>query len=170
MIISKMGISGTIRYSLYDKDLKLKSEGVNHNLVVTEGINWIADRALGTPTYGQIKQIVLGIGTAAPAAGDTWVTTAFANNGGGAGTSGSVSAGTVAGTANAWRYIGTFSPGYSTQNGINEAILSSAVPGTSGADPGTSQLLAHALLTPGTINKGASDTLVITWDLSVSAV
>lgn len=166
---SKLGLKGTIRWDLYDETGALKGSGINHNLVVNEGLAWLADRALPAQAYGIMKQIVLGIGTATPGSADTWVTTAFANNGGGAGTSGSVSAGTIAGTTSAWRYVGTFAAGYATQNGINEAIVTNGVPGTSGADPGTSEVLAHALFSPGTINKGASDTLVVTWDFNTIA-
>lgn len=168
MIISNMGIKGSVSYKLFDKDLNLKAEGLNHNLVVTEGLAWLADRALTSPAYAQMGQMVLGTGTATPAAGNTWVAGVFANNGAAAGTAGSVNPGTIAGTANAWRYIGTFAAGYATQNGINEAVVSNATPGTNGSEP-AGQILARALLSPGTINKGASDTLVITWDFSLSA-
>src|SRR5690606_37952267 len=141
---------------------------VNHNLVVTEGLNWLADRMLISPAQAQMDQMVLGTGTATPAAGDTWVSGPFPGNGTAAGTAGSVNPGTIAGTANAFRYVGTFGAGYATQNGINEAVVSNATPGTAGTEP-AGQILAHALLTPGTINKGASDTLVITWDIQFNA-
>lgn len=167
-MLNKSKIRGTVRYQLFDENDNLKAEGINQNLVVTEGLEWLADRALVTPAQDQMDQLVLGTGTATPTAGDTWVSGPFANNGAAAGTAGSVTPGTIAGTANAFRYVGTFSPGYATQNGINEAVISNATPGTAGTEP-SGEILAHALLSPGTINKGASDTLVLTWDIELQA-
>lgn len=166
MLVSKMGIKGSVSYKLFDGEGNLKAEGVNHNLVVTEGLAWLADRVLTSPAQGQMKQFVLGTGTAVPAMGDTWVSGVFGNSGAAAGTAGSVTPGTIAGSAASFRFLGTFGAGYATQNGINEAIVSNAVPGTNGSDPGTSIILAHALLSPGTINKGTADTLVLTWDFT----
>lgn len=168
MNVSQMGVKGSIKYQLYDKNQNLKAEGINHNLVVNEGLNWLADRVLPSPTQNLMNQLVLGTGTASPGSADTWVSGVFGSSGTLLGTAGSVAAGTIAGTANAFRFVGTFGAGYATQNGINEAVISNASPGTSGVEP-TGQILAHALLTPGTINKGASDTLVITWDIQLNA-
>lgn len=169
MLFSTTKIQGQVSYKLYDEFMNLKDEGVNHNLVVTEGLQWLADRVLTSPAYAQMDQLVLGTGTATPAAGDTWVSGPFGNNGAAAGTAGSVTPGTIAGSANSFRFVGTFGAGYATQNGINEAIVTNTTPGTAGTDPGNGLLLAHALLSPGTINKGTADTLVITWDFTFSA-
>jgi hypothetical protein len=166
---SKAGVKGTLSWDLFGPSGELKVHGENHNLVVNEGLYWLADQALPTPTQAKMKQIVLGLSTVAPGSADTWVGTAYANNGGGAGTSGSVAAGTIAGTQNAFRFVGTFSAGYGSANGIAEAICTNGVPGTSGSDPGTSQILSRALISP-TVNKGTADSLVVTWDISLAAV
>jgi hypothetical protein len=168
MNISRAGVTGTIKYSLFDKNNNLKAQGINHNLVVNEGLYYLADKQLSSPAQDAMKQMVLGTGTATPGSADTWVSGPFPGNGTALGTAGSVSPGTIAGTLNAFRYIGTFGAGYATQNGINEAVVANSSPGTAGTEP-TGQILAHALLSPGTINKGASDTLVITWDFVFNA-
>jgi hypothetical protein len=67
---------------------------------------------------------------------------------------------------NGIQYIGTFGAGYATTNGIQEAIIANTTPGTNGSEPASGQILAHALLNPGTINKGANDVLVVTWNIT----
>ena len=161
---SNSKIQGFIHYQLYGEQGELKQEGVNHNLVVTEGDNWVANKLYGG-TQAAMIQLVLGTSTTAPQKSDTWVNGPFPGNGTAAGTAGSVSVGTIPGTANGIRYVGTFGAGYATQNGIQEAVISNAVPGTAGTEP-TGEILSHALLNPGTINKGANDVLVVTWDIT----
>jgi len=157
-------IEGHIHYQLYGESGELKSEGFTHNLVVTEGDQWVANKLYGG-TQGAIIQMVLGTSGTAPAKSDTWVNGAFANNGAAAGTAGSVAVGTIPGTLNGIRYLGTFGAGYATQNGIAEVVLSNVTPGTAGTEPATGQILGHGLLSP-TVNKGANDQLVVTYDVT----
>lgn len=157
-------IKGFVSYKLIDELGQVKQEGENHNLVVTEGDNWVASKIYGTPS--PMVQMVLGTSVTAPAKSDTWVNGPFANNGAAAGTAGSIAVGTLAGTLNGIQYVGTFGAGYATQNGIQEAVISDTAPGTAGTEPATGSILAHALLSPGTINKGANDVLIVTWNIT----
>lgn len=163
MLHSNVGLIGSIRWELYGPDKKLKCSGENHNIVTTEGDAWIADQ-LSVAAKDPMDQMVLGTGTASPDKSDSWVSGTFPNSGAAAGTAGQISVGTTPGTASAIRYVGTFGPGYATQNSISEAIITNVTPGTSGADPGTGDVLCHALLDP-VVNKGSLDELIITWDI-----
>lgn len=158
-----MGIKGTLHWQLKGPDGQVKVTGKNHNIVTTEGDEWIADQ-LSVSTKDPMDQMVLGTGTASPSKSDSWVSGAFPNNGAAAGSAGSVSVIPTPGTASAMRYVGTFGPGYATQNGIAEAIITNVTPGTTGTDPGTGDVLCHALLDP-IVNKGLLDELIIAWDI-----
>lgn len=166
MLHSDIGVKGTLKWQVRGLDGSVKVEGENHNIVTTEGDNWIADR-LSVATKDVMDQMVLGTGTTSPDKADSWVNGTFPNSGAAAGSAGSVSVTATPGTSNSIRYVGTFGAGYATQNGIAEVIITNVTPGTSGADPESGDVLCHALLDP-IVNKGLLDELIITWDISIT--
>ena len=164
-MISNTQIKGKISYKLYDKDWNIKQVGETDNVITTQGSKYYADR-LGT-TGGSVAQLfVLGTSSSAVATTDTWVGSAFSGNGTLAGTAGSVTYLRNSGTLNSLQYVGTFSAGYATQDGITRVGLTNMVASAdgNGTPNGTSTyFISHGTITP-TVNKGASDTLVVTWD------
>jgi len=99
---------------------------------------------------------------------DTWVVSYFAGNGTIGDTQGSVTISThpTAGSENTLRYVGTFEAGYATEDGIQRVGLTNMVASADGngtPNGSTTFFVAHGTLDP-IVNKGASDTLVITWD------
>jgi len=81
-----------------------------------------------------------------------------------------VSAATNAGTPESIEYVGTFDAGYATEDGITRAILTNLDPSADGngtPNGSTTFCVAHGTIDP-TVNKGANDTLVVTWNIALS--
>lgn len=162
----KSGIKGIIRYHLYDKDGNLKQSGESHNIVTEQGDFYYVDR-LAVKGGAVASIFVLGTAAAAVGTADTWVGGYYANNGTAAGTGGSVTVGVNTGTLNSLQYIGTFGAGYgTTADPITRVGLvnTPASADGNGTPTGTSTyFIAHGTVSP-SVTKGASDTLVVTWD------
>lgn len=164
---SVVGLKGHVHYDLYDKDGNLKQRGDGCNIVTTQGDKYFVDQ-LSDAGAASIKLMALGTGTANVAKADTWVSGYYAGNGSAAAGQGTVSPITNTGTAANLQYVGTFGAGYATQNGITRAIITNLNPSADGngtPNSSTTFCIAHGTITP-TVNKGASDTLVVTWDIS----
>ncbi len=163
----KAGLSGVVRYKLFDSNGRLKQEGKGCNIVTTQGDRYFVDQ-LSDAGGVEVSLMALGTGTANVAKADTWVSGYFAGNGNNAATAGGVNGVTNSGTPANLQYVGTFSPGYATQNGISRAILTNLVPAGDGngtTNGTTTFCVAHGTVTP-SVNKAAADTLVITWDIT----
>lgn len=164
---SVTGLKGVVRYKLYDKDGNLKQTGKGCNIVTTQGDNYFVDQ-LSDVGGAAVDLIALGTGTDAVAKADTWVSGPFSANGTATAGGGGVTGATNSGTPGNLQYVGTFSAGYATQDGITRAILTDLDPSADGngtPNGSTTFCVAHGTVSP-TVNKGASDTLVITWDIS----
>lgn len=160
-------IKGKITYTLFDVNGNVKQKGETTNIVTNQGDDYYVDR-LSDAGAGTAKQFSLGTGAGTPGKADTWVTGYFANNGTAIAGSGAVAVTThpTAGSENTLRYSGTFTAGYATQTGITAVGISNMAPAADGngtPNGTTTMFIAHGTLNP-SVNKGASDTLVITWD------
>lgn len=164
-----MKIKGFIAYKLIDESGNVKAEGKTTNIITEAGLKYYVDQL--TDAGGSAVQLMLlGTGTAAVGTGDTWVGGYFSGNGTTAGTAGGVTAVTNSGTATNVQYVGTFSAGYATQSGITRVGLANMVASSDGngtPNGSTTFFVAHGTISP-TVNKGASDTLVVTWDHTFS--
>jgi len=116
-----------------------------NNLVVTAGKNWVADRMNNANTV--MTHMALGTGTNAAAVGDTTLQTEIDRN---ALTSTTVSTNTIA-------YGCTWAAGDGT-GAITEAGLFDAA--------STGDMLARTVFS--VVNKGASDSITITWTITIS--
>ena len=116
-----------------------------NNLVVTAGKNWVADRMNNANTV--MTHMALGTGTNAAAVGDTTLQTEIDRN---ALTSTTVSTNTVA-------YAATWAAGDGT-GAITEAGLFDA--------DSSGDMLARTVFS--VVNKGASDSITITWTITIS--
>ena len=117
------------------------------NLVVTAGKNWVADRMNNANTV--MTHMAIGTGNTTAGASDTTLDTELDRN--------ALSSTTV--TNNAVAYVCTWSEGDGT-GAIIEAGLFDA---SSGGD-----MLARTVFSSGVVNKGANDSLTITWTITVS--
>jgi hypothetical protein len=142
------GLKGHINLKLYDANGNLKSEVDKANVVVTVGKNftaaWLAATSQANPF---MNYIALGTGTSAAAAGDTALETEI----------GTRVAGTISSSTNIWTNQATFGPGVST-GAITEAGIFSA-------SSGGTMLARQSFAVQ---NKLAGDTIVFTWNVTLS--
>lgn len=141
-------LRGHINLKLYDGNGALKSEVDKENVIVTVGKNftaaWLAAASQANPFMNYIQ---LGTGTTGAVAGDTDVETGLTPR----------VAGTISSSTNVWTNQTTFGPGVAT-GAVTEAGIFSALTG------GT--LLARQ--TFAVQNKLAGDTIVFTWNVTLS--
>lgn len=139
--------TANVLVEVFDEDGTLKDSREIHNLVVTAGKNHIADQLSSSPGQSAMSHMAIGTGTTAAAAGDTALGTEIDRN--------ALTSRTDA--TNVVTYVGDWAAGDGTNSAIAEAGIFNA------ASSGT--MLARAVFTA--INKGASDTLKITWTVTI---
>jgi len=140
--------SGELNIKLTGKDGVVKHEETVKNLVVSTGLNYIASR-MKDATDTVMSHMAIGTGTAAAAAGNTALGTEV----------GRVALTSTTVTANAVAYVATFAPGIpATLSAITEA-------GTFNASSAGTMLCRTVFAA---VNKDVSDTLSITWTITVS--
>jgi hypothetical protein len=145
MIQETIKAKGELSIKLFGPDGKLKSEQNVPNLVVTTGKTFIAARMVGTPTA--MSHMAIGSGTTDPAVGDTALQTEL----GRVSLTSSASAGAVV------TYIASFGAGTGTGAVTEAGILNASSGGT---------LLCRTEFS--VVNKGADDSMSITWTITVS--
>ena len=116
-----------------------------HNLVVTAGKNWVADRMNDVNT--KMSHMAIGTGASSAAPADTTLGTQLDRN--------ALSSTTV--TGNKIAYACTWAAGDGT-GGITEAGIFDAATG--------GDMLARTVFS--IVNKGAADSMTITWTITVS--
>jgi hypothetical protein len=145
MIQESIKAKGELSIKLFGPDNKLKAEQNVPNLVVTTGKTFIAARMVGTPTA--MSHMAIGSGTTDPAVGDTALQTEL----GRVALTSSASSGAVV------TYIASFGAGTGTGAVTEAGILNASSGGT---------LLCRTEFA--TVNKGADDSMSITWTITVS--
>ena len=140
MIHDDLKLTGALTIALNDVIVQ-----ETENLVVTAGKNWVADRMNNANTV--MTHMAVGTGTNAAAAGDTTLQTENDRN--------TLTSTTV--TANAVAYVATWAAGDATAALTEAGILDAA----SGGD-----MLARTVFS--VVNKGAADSMTITWTITVS--
>lgn len=146
MIQDSIKMTGELRITVTSPDGNITQETVVPNLVVTAGKNFIASRMKDT-TASAMSHMAIGTGSTAAAAGNT----ALGSE------AGRVALTSTTVTANAVAYVATFGAGTGT-GAITEAGLFNA------SSSGT--MLCRTVFS--VINKGAADTLGITWTVTVN--
>ena len=146
MIQDSIKMTGELRITVTNPEGNITQETVVPNLVVTSGKDFIAER-MKDATTSVMSHMAIGTGSTAAAAGDTALGTE----------AGRVSLTSTTVTANAVAYVATFGAGTGT-GAITEAGLFNA---SSGGD-----MLCRTVFS--VINKGAADTLGITWTVTVN--
>jgi hypothetical protein len=141
---SNVTVTGTPRIVLTDKNGNVKQDFSVPNLVVTTGKTFIAARMVGTPTA--MSHMALGTGTTAAAVGDTTLQTEIAR----------VSLSSSSATGAVATYVASFPAGTGT-GAITEAGILNA--GSSGT------MLCRTVFP--VVNKGADDTMSITWTITI---
>jgi hypothetical protein len=148
MFENKLSVKGRLSVVLRDADGNVKQSQDIPNLVVSSGLAFIASRMKDT-TDAAMSHMAVGSGTTAAAAGDTALETQIGSR---------VSLTSTTVTANAVAYVATFAAGTGT-GAITEAGIFNA--DTSGT------MLCRTVFS--VVNKGADDTLQITWTITLNA-
>jgi hypothetical protein len=144
-------VVGKLTIDLFDETGALKSSKTVDNLVVTAGLGFITSRMTGTAS-AIMSHMAVGTSSTAPARGDTTLGAEIARV---ALTSTTVA--TVTYTNDSVVYAATFGTGVGTGALVEAGILNASTGGT---------LLCHTAFA--TVNKGASDTMAITWTVTVN--
>jgi hypothetical protein len=147
MLADALKITGRVEIVLRGPDGRFKARRTIKNLVVTAGKNHIADQLSASPGQAAMSHMEIGSDGTAPAAGNTALGTPIDRN--------ALTSRTDSG--NVVTYVGDWAAGDGTSSDIEEAGIFNA------ASSGT--MLARATFT--LINKGASDTLKITWTVTI---
>lgn len=151
MVNDSIKAKGVLQLTLIDENGQIKQQD-EHNLVVNTGLAYIASR-MKDATATAMSHMGVGTGTTAAAAANTALETAL----GARVTLDSTTIVTTTASDDSVQYVATFGAGVST-GAITEAGIFNAL--TSGT------MLCRTVFP--VINKGALDTLVITWKVTVA--
>lgn len=146
MLQDSIKVTGNLKVVLTGPDGQIKDEQEFKNLVVTTGKNFIASRMKDT-TDAAMSHMAIGSGTTSAVVGDTALETEL----------GRVSLTSTTVTSNSVAYVATFPAGTGTGAVTEAGILNASSSGT---------LLCRTVFS--VINKGAADTLGITWTVTVN--
>jgi len=146
-----LGFAVNVHLVLRGPDGGIKDERRTHNIITDVGCAHIADQLASVHDENEMSHIAVGTGTNAAVGGDTTLQTELDRN---ALTSRTQGAG---GDDHKVVYVGDWAAGDGTGALTEAGLLNAAAAGT---------LLARTVFS--VINKGAGDTLQITWTLSVA--
>ena len=160
--MSIVAVRGIVEVRLYDGDGELTYEQIIRNLVTQVGDQYYGERAagIGSPP-AQVTGFRLGTGSTAPAktgAGAAIVTYTTGSN---IAVDGTYPQSSLNGASRRITWRGTWGAGVATATGLNEVVLTNETPLTNVAGT-AANTIARALLSP-VVNKGAADTLEVTW-------
>jgi hypothetical protein len=150
MITDEIKATGALHVVLRGPDGKIKDERNIKNLVVTTGKNFIAASMIKTTsdTPAAMTHMGIGSGTTAAAVGDTALESAL-------GSRVSLSSATNANAVTT--YVATFAAGTGTGAVTEAGIFNASTSGT---------MLCRSVFS--VVNKGADDSMSITWAITVS--
>ena len=144
MMKEQVVAKGVITARLYGVDGALKQEQVVDNIIVATGKSWMASRWKDA-TAAAMSHIGVGTNAAAAVVGDTTLGTEV----------GRAALTTTTVAANKITYAATFGPGVATGALVESGVFNAASAGT---------MLNRGVFA--VINKGAADTLVVTWEIT----
>jgi len=147
----RITIKGKLHIQLFDKDGNLKDERKIHNVITQSGDAWVADQ-LSDQGQSAMSHMAIGTGSNAAASTDTALQTELDRN---------ALTSTTQGTGaddNDVIYVGNWAAGDGTGAITEAGIFNDSAAGT---------MLCRQVFAA--INKGASDTLKITWTITCGA-
>ena len=150
MLTDKIKARGLVSFTLTDENGNVK-EQQDHNLVVDAGLAYIASRMKDT-TANVMSHMAVGTGTTAATGAQTALVTESARV--------ALTSSTIVTTSvsnDSVQYVATFAPGSGTAALTEAGLFNAASAGT---------MLARTVFP--VINKGALDTLTITWKITVA--
>ncbi len=142
----KLQATGSVNVVVRGEDGNVKQDFTIPNLVVDTGLDYIASR-MKDATATAMTHMAVGSGTTAAAAGQTALVTEVARV--------ALTSSTVTGESIA--YVASYAAGTGTGALTEAAILNAASAGT---------MLCRTVFS--VINKGAGDTMTVTWTITIS--
>lgn len=139
-------VTGTVNVVVKGEDGSIKQEFTVPNLVVDDGLEYIASR-MKDASATAMSHMAVGTGSVAADAADATLGTENAR----------VALTSTTVTANAIAYVATFAAGTGTGALTEAGILNASSAGT---------LLCRTVFS--VINKGASDSMTVTWTVTIS--
>jgi hypothetical protein len=143
----ELKITGSVNVVVHDESGKQKENFTIPNLVVDTGLAYIASRMKDT-TATAMTHMTVGTGSTAAAAGNTALETQLGSR---------VSLTSTTVTSNSIAYVASFGAGVATGALTEAGIFNASTSGT---------MLCRTVFA--VINKGASDTMTITWTITIS--
>lgn len=147
MFTESLTLKGKLEVSLFDENNNLKDQRKINNLVVATGKDFIASR-MAANTTNIMSHMSIGTGNVAAATNQTLLV----------GEIGKVSLDSTSTTSNTVTFVATFPAGTGTGTLAEAGIFNAA-----GANTGT--MLCRTRFDE--LNKGASDVVVISWNVTV---
>lgn len=148
--VEKLGVLGRLTLVLKGSDGAVKDVREVKNLVVNTGLGHITTRMIGT-SQGSMSHMALGSGSTAATGGDTALGSQL-------GSRNAFDSVTQSGSSNeSLVYVTTFNPGDATGAVTEAGIFNAASSGV---------MLCRTVFA--VVNKGASDTLEVTWTVTLS--
>ena len=146
MIQDQIKVTGELKITVTNDEGNVKKEIIVPNIVVTDGKEYIASR-MKDASATAMSHMAIGTGSTSAAAGDAALGTE----------AGRVALTSTTVTSNAVAYVATFPAGTGTGAITEAGILNASSSG---------DLLCRTVFS--VINKGAADTLGITWTVTVN--
>jgi hypothetical protein len=146
MLTESVFIQGNLEITLLDEAQQIKDQRKVKNLVVAVGKDVIAARLLGN-TLAVMSHMAVGNSNVAPAVSQTTLSSELAR----------VAIGSSSRASNTVTYSATFPAGVGTGALVEAGIFNAA---------STGNMLCRTSFS--VVNKGASDTVVITWNVTVA--
>jgi hypothetical protein len=146
MVNDSLKIKGDVKISVFDQNNNIKDQREINNLVVATGKNYISERMTANTT-NIMSHMAVGSGNVAPTTSDTTLDTE---------TDRIVFDSTPLVTSNVITYVTTYPAGNATGTIAEAGIFNAGSGGT---------MLCRTNFNE--INKGASDVIVITWNITV---
>lgn len=143
-----MDVVANMHAQVFGKDGKLKDERHSRNTVVTAGLNFIADQLSASPGSSAMSHMAVGTNNTAVDAGDTTLNTELDRN----------ALDSLTDSGAVLTAVATWAAGDGTGAIVEAGVFNASSSGT---------MLARTVFS--VINKGASDSLVITWTFTFSA-
>ena len=143
----ELKVAGSVNVVIRDESGKQKENFTIPNLVVTTGLAYIASR-MKDATATAMTHMTVGTGNTAAAAGNTALETQLGSR---------VALTSTTVTSNSIAYVASFGAGVATGALTEAGIFNASTSGT---------MLCRTVFA--VINKGASDTMTITWTITIS--
>lgn len=161
-------IRGTLEVVLTGPDGEVKDRRTTFNIITTIGEQMYGERGAGITTTAVPTGMALGTGTTAVAKTGAGAALVTPISGSAVALTGGYPQSSIPSTVRRITYQVLWAAGTATASGIAEVVLQNGSATTVPTAAATTNIVSRALLSP-VVNKGASDTLTITWNHDIGA-